>query len=319
MQALLELDCFPAGMELFPAANDDQLTWIKKVIDDCDYYLLIVGGRYGSTNEDGISYTQLEFEYAMSRGKPIISFVAKNPGDIPSKKTEQTEKGKKLLNDFLTVVQRRLVKYWESPAELGAVVSRSMIQLIRQHPAEGWVKASSVVDTEATKEISRLQKEYAKLKTENEELMEQIKKYYAPANTEELSQGEEIYSVPFEYFHGRSSRGIPSTLDYSWNQLFRYLGPFLTNECTEDFMRVEFQTKLLSDLKKIPGIESRGAIGSVSLNIMEFQVILNQFKALGYAEMGESGSKGERKWRITEYGDLYLVREAAIKKNNRIT
>lgn len=24
MQALLELDCMPAGMELFPAANDDQ-------------------------------------------------------------------------------------------------------------------------------------------------------------------------------------------------------------------------------------------------------------------------------------------------------
>ena len=26
MQALLELDCIPAGMELFPAANEDQWT-----------------------------------------------------------------------------------------------------------------------------------------------------------------------------------------------------------------------------------------------------------------------------------------------------
>lgn len=34
MQALLELDCIPAGMELFPAANEDQWTLIKKVIDD---------------------------------------------------------------------------------------------------------------------------------------------------------------------------------------------------------------------------------------------------------------------------------------------
>ena len=30
MQALLELDCIPSGMELFPAANDDQWTLIKK-------------------------------------------------------------------------------------------------------------------------------------------------------------------------------------------------------------------------------------------------------------------------------------------------
>ena len=49
MHALLELDCIPAGMELFPAANEDQWTLIKRVIDDCDYYLVIVGGRYGST------------------------------------------------------------------------------------------------------------------------------------------------------------------------------------------------------------------------------------------------------------------------------
>jgi uncharacterized protein DUF4062 len=29
MQALLELDCIPAGMELFPANNDEQWDFIK--------------------------------------------------------------------------------------------------------------------------------------------------------------------------------------------------------------------------------------------------------------------------------------------------
>jgi hypothetical protein len=29
MQALLELDCMPAGMELFPAANEDQWSLIR--------------------------------------------------------------------------------------------------------------------------------------------------------------------------------------------------------------------------------------------------------------------------------------------------
>jgi hypothetical protein len=37
MQALLELKCMPAGMELFPAANETQWNWIKKVIDESDY------------------------------------------------------------------------------------------------------------------------------------------------------------------------------------------------------------------------------------------------------------------------------------------
>jgi hypothetical protein len=45
---------------------------IKKVIDDSDYYIVILGGRYGSVGEDGVSYTEREYRYALSIGKPII-------------------------------------------------------------------------------------------------------------------------------------------------------------------------------------------------------------------------------------------------------
>ena len=99
MQALLELDCIPAGMELFPASSEDQWSLIKRVIDDCDYYILIIGGRYGSVGPDGISYTQMEFEYALKAGKPIISFIHKNPASIPTGKSEQTDEGKKKFLD----------------------------------------------------------------------------------------------------------------------------------------------------------------------------------------------------------------------------
>lgn len=62
IQTLMEMDCIPAGMELFPAADEEQWEFIKKVIDDCDYYLLIVGGRYGSLSDDGLSFTEKEFD-----------------------------------------------------------------------------------------------------------------------------------------------------------------------------------------------------------------------------------------------------------------
>jgi len=57
IQTLLELDCIPAGMELFPAADEEQWQFIRRVIDDCDYYIVIIGGRYGSLTPEGISYT----------------------------------------------------------------------------------------------------------------------------------------------------------------------------------------------------------------------------------------------------------------------
>ncbi len=64
MQALLELDCFPAGMELFPSSDDDQWTLIKRESDHSDYYLVIVTGKYSSLSIEGFSYTEREYDYA---------------------------------------------------------------------------------------------------------------------------------------------------------------------------------------------------------------------------------------------------------------
>ena len=51
VSALLQVEAFPAGMELFPATDDDSWTLIKRVIDESDYYLLVVGGKYGSIHQ----------------------------------------------------------------------------------------------------------------------------------------------------------------------------------------------------------------------------------------------------------------------------
>ena len=78
IQALLELDCIPVGMEYFPAADETQWDFIKRLIDESDYYVLIVAGKYGSVDEKGISYTQKEYEYALTKGVPTIAFLHSN-------------------------------------------------------------------------------------------------------------------------------------------------------------------------------------------------------------------------------------------------
>lgn len=51
--AILKMGHFPAGMEMFPATDDEQFEYIRSVIDLCDYYVLIIGGRYGSLSAQG--------------------------------------------------------------------------------------------------------------------------------------------------------------------------------------------------------------------------------------------------------------------------
>src|ERR1035437_5854351 len=80
MQALLALDCIPTGMELFSAADEDSWSLIERFISECDYYVVIVGGRYGSVAPDGKSYTEMEYDYAVKAGIPVLAFLHKDPG-----------------------------------------------------------------------------------------------------------------------------------------------------------------------------------------------------------------------------------------------
>ena len=72
---ILSLYHFPIGMEMFSADDDEQWDVIKETIDFSDYYILILGHRYGSETKEGISYTEKEFEYAKEKDVPILSFI----------------------------------------------------------------------------------------------------------------------------------------------------------------------------------------------------------------------------------------------------
>lgn len=74
---ILSMNHIPAGMEMFSASGQQQWKTIQKSIDNSDYYVLIVGERYGSISEaEGISYTEKEFNYARSRGIPTLCFLS---------------------------------------------------------------------------------------------------------------------------------------------------------------------------------------------------------------------------------------------------
>ncbi|MDP3315183.1 MAG: DUF4062 domain-containing protein, partial [Devosia sp.] len=119
IQALLEIDCIPAGMELFPAANEEQFSFIKRVVDLSDYYVLIIGGRYGSITSEGISYTELEYDYALETGKPVCAFVHADPGSIAQAKTDTTEALAAKLEAFREKVKgHRLARMWRNSDEL---------------------------------------------------------------------------------------------------------------------------------------------------------------------------------------------------------
>jgi hypothetical protein len=320
IQALLELDSIPTGMELFPAANADQWTLIKKYIDDCDYYIVIIAGRYGSIGPDGLSYTEMEYRYAVDSGKPVIAFLHDSPDSIQAGRSEPTEEGRTKLLEFRELAQKKMCKFWNSPSDLGSKVSRSLIQLIKNNPAIGWVRADQVSDSSAT--------ELLKLRTRIEELEQELigLRTSGPTEANDLAQGNDSQSVEFTISVIKADHtvgGYKGAALLTWNEIFAAVAPRMIDRCREsDFeesLNELIQTKrrpaVIEQLaKELPGLRS---LGGFKIDTGDFQTIKIQLRALGLIEMtnrARSAKDTETYWTLTPYGDHLLTKLRAIPK-----
>ncbi len=315
IQALLELDCIPAGMELFPAADDDQWTLIKKVIDDCDYYIIIVGGRYGSLSPSGISYTEMEYDYAISQGKPVIGFIHKNPGAISASKTEDSTEGKIKLDAFRKKVEQKMCKYWSSPSELGSVVSRSLIKLIKNNPAIGWVRANLGTDETSAQEILKLKKRIEELEIESNHIRTE-----APKGTEDFAQGDDLFKIRYTYYtfeYDEWSGPFNETCIISWAKIFSIVSPLLMSQASERSIQSSLTDFLSNHVSGYLEELHTGISDRFSVEIFDVQTIIIQLRALGLITKGSlsgNSSNEDTYWTLTAYGDSVMTKLRAIPK-----
>lgn len=157
LDAILSLGHFPAGMELFPASDATPWEIIERVIDDSDYYVLIMGGMYGSTDSKGISYTEREYDYAKSKGIPILAFLHENPDAIPAGKVELQADARKKLAAFREKLQAHHCKYWRDAQDLQYKVAVSLVREINLNPAIGWVRANEIDKDAEAKHLADVQ------------------------------------------------------------------------------------------------------------------------------------------------------------------
>lgn len=299
VNALLQMNCFPVGMEYFNASDKSQWEVIKSLIDECDYYVLIIAGKYGSVEpKSGKSYTQLEYEYAKSVGVPTIAFLHEKPETLPNMYVEQTHKNE--LDAFRAEVKKHLVKFWTDTTGLAGQVVLSLNPLFKASPRVGWMRADEMSSNEQNKEILRL-------KGEIESLQTQLKQYEenGPVGTEDLCQGDDAFEI--EYSLGMNEKSLKSSM--SWNEICKILLPVMTQDCTE------FQMKHAIENNLAHKNDSRFAhIAEHSIQTIKVQLL-----ALGYIEEGTQPKTKKEYigiWRLTKYGKTILLRLNALRKPN---
>lgn len=321
LKAILELDHMPAGMELFPAADDSAWQLIKDVIDASDYYVLIIGGRYGSLDETGLSYTEKEYDYAIKMKKPVIPLLHENPDNLPRDKTDTAENAWEKLKSFRDKVEdKHTCVYWNSANDLKAKVIVGLTSAVKRHPATGWVRADQVPSSATIADILKLRQRVTELE---EELTE--RRTTPPPGTEDLLQGDDQFelkvtfdAVPTGGSDDESS--YEATINPSWNEIFAGIAPTLINETTENKLRRTFKKFL--ERFSLSAFEEDDDLEDNSLNTFRFEetdidTCIIQFRALGLIK--ESEKKRSVKdtatyWALTSYGDQLMVQLRALHR-----
>ncbi|EOU1714960.1 MAG: DUF4062 domain-containing protein [Clostridium perfringens] len=300
MDAIMDLNCFPAGMEMFPANDSEQFEYIKTIIDDSDYYVLVLAGRYGSVAEDGKSYTEKEFDYAKEKGIPVLVFVKRDLENIPLNKTDSSEEKMKKLKNFIEkAMKNRLAKYWEDSKELKYEVHSSLSKAFKTHPRTGWVKGNINNNESLLKQLNDLRIENDNLKNTVSSLNEEIAidNNYLDINIKDLAQGEDTYTIKYAYY-GETRKLIEAELNLTWNDIALIVIKIVRYDSQnegniKDRMEYEISNLYLDG-------------GKLYISIKQINVILAQLVALGYIE-------NDSEWyEATELGEKLLLNSLLV-------
>jgi hypothetical protein len=225
IRSVLDMDHIPAGMEIFPAADVEQFEYIKKVIDECDYYILIIGARYGSIDDLGVSFTEKEYDYAVTTGKVVLVFIHGSPENIPVAKVDIDPVLATKLEAFRERASSgRLVQKWTSHDELKFKIVISLTKAINEMPQVGWIRGNAVASEDLLAQINGL-------RNENDELRSAYAKLEAKTKPklEGLAKLSDLYKVRYTYTYRVHSNLKHSSDDeqLKWEEIFVAVGPEL--------------------------------------------------------------------------------------------
>lgn len=308
MQTIMSLDCIPAGMELFPAMDEEQFEFIKRIIDDCDYYILMIGARYGSMDESGVSYTEKEYDYAVSKNIPVLAFLNRDISSVPMSKADLKDDLREKLDKFRKKVETgRLVKYWENADELNAEVAISLPKIIKTYPRTGWVKANLIANSELLQEINELRKE-------NESLRAYKARFEKDINGAiDIADWDEIFTVHLEkdywytWDNTDNQENITFEFSYTWLELFKIAAIKLDSN-----MSVNITDVFSSAINEKENIKESG----IRIAPDDLTTIRHQFITYGVITRNTMGF--EEIWSLTKKGEKLLSKLMCVKtKKNK--
>jgi hypothetical protein len=133
MDACLSLEVFPSMMEYLPASDEDAVAASLRMVDGADIYIGIFANRYGYVPQGtDVSITEMEYQRAIKRKIPVLIFLLH---DSALKQSDEPDANQQRLSAFKGhLKQTHVVKFFQTPIDLGAAVIQSLWPVLPDRP-----------------------------------------------------------------------------------------------------------------------------------------------------------------------------------------
>lgn len=309
---LPSMGCLPVGLELNPSAVS-AWTSIKKLIDESDYYILLLGSRYGSLSPSGVSFTHMEYVYATTKQKPILVVMHEAPETRPAELHEATPEGRLKFKDFRQLLQRGMTVGWTDERSLEMAIRQYMPQLIQSRPMPGWVRANQVSNPQLERENQMLKQRLAELEEERDQWLGK-----GVGNQAALAQGQELFEVSYrcKAYAAGNCEDVAVRSQLSWNALFLSFAPYLSQLQHEDFIAAKIAERVQEvALKDVQATRPKThAITDITLAPLCFNTIKVQFRTLGLIRRVPRSDDARAWWQLTTLGEQHMTSLMAVRK-----
>lgn len=232
IDSIQRMNHFAVGMEQFSADDDEQWEIIQETIQQTDYYICLIGHRYGSIGKDGLSYTEMEWDFAKNLSIPVMSFVReRNTATTPDQRDTDPALTQKLEAFIAKATSAKMVDFWSDPKDLNTKVVTALSKAFSRKPRPGWIRTES----------EHVAKEMALMMEDNRSLRNQLEKV-----TAQVTGSRPTFKVLFNGKPELSIQTLPKTAlkrtpkppiaePMSWESIPSELKRFLTTEEIEAY------------------------------------------------------------------------------------
>lgn len=299
METIIRAGDFPVGMEAFPAADEEQFDFIKSVIDECGYDVLIIAGRYGSPAPDGLSCTEKEYHYAVEKGVPVLVPLRGDRERLGAGLIELEPEMRAKRDAFIaTTTGSRLRKEWTTTDGLKPALHEALAHAKKTKARPGWVRGDHAVGAEMLERMVRLQEENEALRAKVAPVAEGLPE---PAGLDTVMERRVTYTA-MDNWGSRQHEKLSVSIEYFFTQISPHF-----RKAQQDFLEMAIKS-----MEKASGIFC--VDDSLQISDADYQTIKIQLEALGLIQPAQSRNSANLLWSLTEKGEQEMFRRKVIAK-----